>query len=246
MSKTILIIQARLGSSRFPSKVLLPIKNKPSIIYQYNRIKNCNYIKNIIVAIPDNKENDLLDEILRKENIPVFRGNENNVFNRFINCADLYKAENIIRINGDCPLISPKTIECIVNLFNENLSYDYLSTTLDESFPIGEHVEIFKLSSIKKAALLNLSSADMEHVTPVFYNNNMHFKTLKYESKLSYPKKLRLCIDYPEDYEFISKLVNYFPDDYNFELEDIINIVNKHPELMDINSFYNKSRTIRN
>ena len=86
----------------------------------------------------------------------------------------------------------------------------------------------------------------MEHVTPVFYNNSNHFKTLKYESKLSYPKQLRLCIDYPEDYEFISKLVNYFPDDYNFELEDIINIVNKHPELMDINSFYNKSRTIRN
>lgn len=240
---TTIIIQARLGSSRLPSKVLLPINGKPSIIYQYERIKNCKAISNIVVAIPDNDQNNKLEQTLKSNKIKVYRGSENNVFERFLKCAEFFNADQIIRINGDCPLVSRTTIESLIDFFNKNPGYDYSSTTLDDSFPIGEHVEIFKLCSMKKASELRLKPTDCEHVTPIFYNNSS-FKFISYKSNNLYPKKLRLCIDYPEDYKFILDLVSHFKKDSSFELKDIIAIVKKNPHLMDINSFYIKSRTI--
>ena len=113
MKNVIIIVQARLGSTRLPSKVLLPLRNTPSIVYQYKRIQTCENIRNCVVAIPDNNQNNILDEVLKSNNIPVYRGSENNVFKRFLKCAEHYGADQIIRINGDCPLISPRTIDSI-------------------------------------------------------------------------------------------------------------------------------------
>ena len=122
------------------------------------------FLKNTVFLCPDGHETCPINPV-GFQWFDLSKDDENYVLN------EAHKAENIIRINGDCPLISPKTIECIVNLFNENLSYDYLSTTLDESFPVGEHIEVISSEAFLRASEDILTSSTKEHVTPIFYKS---------------------------------------------------------------------------
>ena len=242
--KVSVFIQARVTSSRFPGKVLKEIGQLPSIVYQYNRALRSKLADNISVLIPNNKENDILEKTLIKYHIPYFRGDEENVAQRFIDAANFYGSDTIVRINGDCPLISASTIDTTISAFEKDKTIDYASTILDNSYPLGEHCECFYLHSLLQGLdEFKINKAYAEHVTPIFYNNQSIFKCKAVSYQKSIPDDLRLCIDYPEDYIFIKQVLSHLADKDNFELEDIIEIVNCHPDLISANSKYQKSKT---
>ena len=154
--------------TRFPGKVLKDIGNLPSIVYQYNRVVKSKLADHIAILIPDDKENDILEDTLIKYDIPYFRGEASNVLQRFIDAASYYETSTIIRINGDCPLISPSTIDHTIKIFQKEANLDYASTILDSSYPLGEHCECFSLNSLLKGhEMCEISSEYAEHVTPL-------------------------------------------------------------------------------
>ncbi|CAK6687468.1 8-amino-3,8-dideoxy-manno-octulosonate cytidylyltransferase [Synechococcus sp. CBW1107] len=245
INKAHIFIQARLTSTRFPSKVIQDIDGLPSIVFQYQRVKRSNLASEVVVIIPDDKENNTLAETLEDYSIPYFRGHPEILIRRFEDAARFYKSEIIVRTNGDCPLISSSSIDATISTFTSETKVDYCSTTLDTSFPVGEHCEAFSYSALLKGFdLFEISKEIAEHVTPLFYRNPEFFNCLSVPCAHVFPEKLRLCVDYPEDLHFIRSLLLQLPNKGDSDLIEIINTVRDSPNLLDINSHYQKDRAL--
>ena len=228
------IIQARMGSTRLPRKVVKKIEGKTvleHVIERTKRIKNC---KKVILAVPNTKENDILERIGKKCNISVFRGSEEDVLDRYYQAAKLFKIDSIVRITADCPLIDPEIAEKVINLYLKG-NYDYVSNTYPPTFPDGMDVEIFNFKSLKKAWKEAKLLSEREHVTSHITKNPKIFKigNLVSEENLSH---LRLTLDEKEDLILIRKIYKSL---YNknpfFGLKEIIKLFGKNPELIKIN-----------
>ena len=165
---TVAIIQARMGSSRFLNKTLRPIADQPLIGFLIDRLKRCESLKNIIIATTVNKSDDQLFEWAKLHNVPLFRGSETDVLNRFFKCASQYDVDVIVRITADDPLKDPKVIDRAVTIFNSN-DYDYVSNTINPTFPEGIDVEVFSFSALSRAEHEAKKESEREHVTPYIY-----------------------------------------------------------------------------
>ena len=139
---TAVILQARIGSSRFPKKVISDLSGRPMILFQLERIKRCKKVNEIILATTSKVEDDILFDIGIKNGVKVFRGSENDVLSRYCGAATHTKAEIIIRLTGDCPLIDPQMIDNAIEIFKKG-NYDYISNCNPPSFPDGLDLEIF-------------------------------------------------------------------------------------------------------
>ncbi len=237
-----IIIQARLGSSRLPSKVLLPLsKDKiPVCVYLYNRLRE--YLDQpIVYAIPDQPSDDYLADILCKNDIPVFRGNELDLITRYLDCAKYYNFSTIVRVTSDCPLVDPTIIKTMIEQFNAN-QIDYFANTAPPSlsrFSDGSDVEIFTLDALLKANKQEISKKNREHVTFQFWQN-----TRTYKSRVFYNKgndsDLRFTLDNPEDYLVIKSIINFFEERNLFpSYDDIVTYLRNNYDVRRINSKYN-------
>lgn len=232
------IIQARLGSTRLPGKVLKKLSGKSVLEHVIYRVSKSNLIDQIIVATTTNKEDDkIIDECL-KIGVNYYRGDENNVLSRYYETAFDKGYETIIRITSDCPLIDPKIIDNMIRYFNnENEKYrlDYLSNSLKETFPRGFDVEIFTFNSLKEAYENATLEYEKEHVTPYIYLNQDKFTIKNYYNSNKY-QNYRLTLDTYEDYLVIKNIYdNIYKEDRMFFYEDIISYLNQYPEIANIN-----------
>ena len=141
------IIQARLTSSRFPKKILQKIENETLIELLIKRLKKSKYLDKIVLAIPKNKRNKSLRNKISK-NIEIFSGSENDVLDRYFQAAKRFKANIIVRICGDCPLIDPKVVDKIVSFYKKN-DFDYVSNTIRPTYPDGLDVEVFNFETLR-------------------------------------------------------------------------------------------------
>jgi|TARA_B110000495_G_C23035324_1_gene618097 spore coat polysaccharide biosynthesis protein SpsF len=225
------IVQARMGSSRLPGKVLLDIDNKPVLSYLIGQLKFSKKIEKIVIATTNLSEDDKIVNVAKNNEISYFRGNDSNVLDRFYNCAKKFSFDVIIRITADCPLIDPEIIDKIVNQY-ENGNYDYVSNTIKRTFPFGTEVEVFSLIALEFAWKNAKSKLDKEHVTPFIRrdtkNRNMNFKN---EENLSH---LRYTLDYPEDLDVISKIILKLKK-RPILLIDILNLIKKEPNVISSN-----------
>ena len=139
--KVVAIVQARVGSSRLPGKVLKKINKKEAILILLKRLSKSKKIHDMIVAIPKKKKDDQLYRILIKNNYKVFRGDENNVLKRYYNCAKKFDLKNILRITGDNPLVDPKLVDKIIGIYQRK-NFDYVSNIEKRTFPKGLDVEV--------------------------------------------------------------------------------------------------------
>lgn len=239
------IIQARMGSRRFPGKVLETIIDDVSLLeFLFKRVKKSIKINKIIVATTDQILDDEIVKIAQNSCIEVFRGDENDVLKRYYEAAKKYELETIIRIPGDNPFISPILIDEMIEFWNKNKEIDYLSNILKPTFPIGMHIEIFNFKTLKVAYKTTEDSIDKEHVTPFIYNNPNLFKLLNFES----PKNLsnfRLTVDYPEDLDFCRRLSKILQNKSDASIEEICSIIKHYPSLKKINSMHEKSQIIK-
>lgn len=232
------IIQARLGSTRLPGKVLKELSGKSVLEHVIYRVSKSNLIDQIIVATTTNKEDDKIVDECFKIGVNYYRGDENNVLSRYYETAFDKGYETIIRITSDCPLIDPKIIDNMIRYFNnENEKYqlDYLSNSLKETFPRGFDVEIFTFNSLKKAYENATLEYEKEHVTPYIYLNQDKFTIKNYYNSNKY-QNYRLTLDTYEDYLVIKNIYdNIYKEDSMFFYEDIISYLNQYPEIANIN-----------
>jgi len=231
----IAVIQARVGATRLPGKVLKKIEGKTVLEHVINRVQAARKIDNIVVATTVKKEDLKIVQLCAKLGISIFCGSEDDVLDRYYQAARLFKAEHIIRITSDCPLIDPQVIEEVIELYLKEKA-DYATNTMPETFPDGLDTEIFSFKTLKIAWENAKLSSEREHVTPFVRKNPNIFKLVSLRSNINLNNK-RWTIDEPKDFEFIKIIYkNLYPKDSLFGMKKILNFLKKHPEIEEINN----------
>ena len=229
---TVALIQARMGSTRLPGKVLKPILGKPLIELLLRRLSKSEQIDKIVVATSDDPQNDQLQKVVESLNFQCTRGSEKDVLNRFYESAKFVGAEIIVRITGDCPFVDPVMVDECINGFKVN-KVDYFSNTYPPTYPDGLDIEVMSFESIKIANYESKSEYDREHVTPYLINNNKFKKSsINYNQNFS---SLRWTLDEPEDFEVIKNVFEYFSPDIYFDWKKILELQNSMPNLFEKN-----------
>lgn len=235
MKKTVIIVQARMSATRLPGKPLKKVLEKPLLIYLIERLKRVKNADGVVIATTDKPEDQKIVEVAREEGVPFFCGSEENVLDRYYQAAKKESAEVIVRITGDCPLIDPKVIDKAIALFFSG-SYDYVSNTLERTYPRGMDVEVFSFAALEKVVKVAKAQEELEHVTPFFYRHPELFQLgcLKREEDQS---KHRLTVDTQEDFILVSRLIEHlYPENREFNLEDLLRVLQEKPEWETINS----------
>ena len=228
MINELVILQARMESTRLPGKVMMPICGKPMIELQITRILRSKLISDLVVAIPDTAENDVLSDHLEKLNVKVFRGSHQNVYERYIDTSRKYPSKSIIRLTADCPLVMPDLLDEMVEHFN-SIKTDYLSNGLTETFPDGLDIEVFKTETLISLQRFKLNQQEKEFVTLGLYKRPENFVLEKFESK-TFLGNERWTVDYPEDFEFVTKVFRYFEHNISgFNTQDVLSYIDLDP-----------------
>lgn len=223
--KIVAIVQARIGSSRFPKKVLVEINNQPMILRQLSRIRQSRYIDEIIIAIPEGHQNDELTETVQSLKYKVIRGSENNVLARFLKVIMETDPDVCIRLTADCPLVMPEIVDEMLREFLRS-NLDYLSNTIQPTFPDGLDVEIFTPEALIKLSDLDLKEYEKEHVTIGFHNRQEQFKVRNFTSNEDY-SSFRWTVDYEEDLPFVRKVYGHFAGaESEFSYGDVLDWLN--------------------
>jgi len=235
--KVVAIIQARVGSSRLPGKVLKDVCGKPMLWHMLNRLGFSKQISDIVLAIPNSKPNNRLEEFAKEFSIRCFRGSEEDVLARYYDAATEFGANVVVRLTSDCPLIDPRITDLVIaeHLASE---VDYTSGGNKGGFPRGLDTEVFNFDALKRAYEEAKQDYEREHVTPYIYLHPEIFKLKSVEAteKLRRPA-LRLTVDTEEDLKLIRGIfTRLYRDDQIFYAEDVINLLDKHPELVAINA----------
>lgn len=224
-----------MESSRFPNKILQKIGGKTVIEILLSRLSQSKLIDQIVVATSENSANSEFASLLKKVNYPHFIGSQNNVLDRFMKTIELYQGETIIRLTGDCPLIDSVLIDEALSLFLDT-NVDYVSNTINPTYPDGLDFEIFSATTLKKVHKLAIDPYDLEHVTPFITRSNL-FKTFSFENLIDY-SNLRWTIDYPEDLEVLRNIFLEMSPDILFSWKQVIDLYHKKPLIFSANSKY--------
>ena len=227
------IIQARLGSKRFPKKVLKKLCGKSLIEILDSRLKRSKLLSDVIFAIPDSEENSDLEKAIRDLGTSFYRGDELDVLNRYFMTSKEFNCEHIVRITGDCPLIDPSMLDEILLKYSQN-DFDYLSNIDPPTFPDGFDIEIFSYEALYRANNNAVDVYDREHVTPYIRRDKKN-KTYNYQSTQDL-SGLRLTVDDPEDLELLEAIAKYNDDLVNISYGEILSILERNPELKEINN----------
>lgn len=230
------IIEARMGSSRLPGKVLMKFNKVPAIRYLVERLKYVTELDDIIVATTINKKDDQLVKYLSKFNIKYFRGSEENVLQRVLIAAKKYDIKNIVQVTGDCPLIDPTLVSQTINVFKNNKN-KYVSNSTIRSYPDGMDVAVFSTKDLQKVSKLTKNKEDLEHVTLYFKNNPNKFSqiNLMAPSKHHMPE-LGLTLDEINDYKLINTIISRLHSKKKaFSLDDILTFLMTNKKYLKIN-----------
>ncbi|MCB2293977.1 glycosyltransferase family protein [Clostridium algoriphilum] len=234
--KVVCIMQARVGSTRLPRKVLKKICGKTILEHDIDRLRLVKNIDEIIIATTvEDRDIEIVKEAERL-GVNYFRGSENDVLSRYYLAAKANNAEIVVRVTSDCPLLDSKVTENTISYLIDNLDkYNYVSNTLEATFPRGLDVEAFTFASLERAYNEAKLTREREHVTPYIYTNKDQFRLGCYKNKIDY-SNYRWTLDTKEDFELISIIYDrLYKTNPNFNMEDIIKLLVAEPELTKIN-----------
>lgn len=231
--KTVAIVQARMSSTRLMGKVLLDVLGRPLLFRVFERIQPAKNIDEIVVATSDRTEDQPIADFCAEYGFSCFRGSHNDVLDRFMQGAALHRADVIVRLTADCPLLDPQVIQKIVSEYREG-DFDFVSNTLERTYPDGLDTEVFSFDALKQAHRESKKPSEREHVTPFIYNHPERFrlKNIKNEKNLS---AYRWTVDEPRDLAFVRAVYAYMGDRL-FGMDDVIRLLTEHPELSTINA----------
>ena len=212
------IVAARTGSTRLPSKALFELAGKPMIVFLLDRINASTVAEKIVFATTQLSEDDKLASVVEAEGVELFRGDNEDVVKRFVDCADKYDFDYVVRVTGDCPFVDVETLDFCLEQCKDFGDFDLASTK--GFFPVGIDYEIYKVGTMKKLHESDkLNSEDREHLTKYIYDNSDSFiiKELNPKKEWIY-KEVHFTIDTKEDYDFVLGL----EPDNTIKIEDLI------------------------
>jgi spore coat polysaccharide biosynthesis protein SpsF len=232
------IIQARFGSTRLPGKIIRLISGKPILWHVWNRLTHSKMINDVIIATTTNSEDDQIENFCVENNIHFNRGSAEDVLSRYYETAKKFNVDIIIRITSDCPVIDPEILDDMINFFKaENCKYklDYLSNTLERTFPRGLDVEIFSFEALQKTFSEAKEIYEREHVTPYIYMHPECFTLKNFYNDKDYSFH-RWTVDTNDDLELIKEIyISLYNGNNIFLVKDILKLFDIRPELIKIN-----------
>lgn len=227
------IIQARMSSTRLPNKVLMKINDHSMLEEVIRRTRRIRDINEVIVATTKNPKDQQIVSFCKKLKTKVFRGSEDDILDRFYHCAKVEKANVVIRITSDCPLLDSKIVEEGLELFLTT-DADYVSNALERTYPRGLDFEIFTFAALERAWRKAKSRTDREHVTSYFYSHPEIFKIQQLLNKTDY-SKYRLTVDTQIDLELIRTIFKALGKRESiFNFEKIIQFLEKNKKVFQI------------
>ena len=230
--KVVAIVQARMGSTRLPKKVMKLINGVPMIELLLARLSRSKKIDKIVLATSEDPLNQTLIDHVSGLGFVCEQGSENDVLERYVDVAEKHAADIIVRITGDCPLVDPQLVdECISRFHEENV--DYLTNTLMPSYPDGLDIEVVRFSALRKALQESSKPFDREHVTPYVRESGL-FTTFSYEHDEDL-SELRWTVDNFEDFEVISNVFQHFTPNLHFGWREILALQLSQPKLFTAN-----------
>jgi len=230
--KVVAVVQARMGSTRLPNKVMKLLAGKPLIEVLLARLSKSQGIDQIVLATSTDERNQPLIDHVSKLGYHVAVGSESDVLGRYLLAAQETNADTIVRITGDCPLIDSKLVDQVIRTYSES-GADYCSNTSPPTFPDGLDVEVFSIAALKRAAAETNIPFDREHVTP-YLRNSGKFPQSAVVNDTDY-SRFRWTVDEEVDYQVISKIFEQFKGDIYFDWQDVLDLQNKQPEFFSPN-----------
>jgi spore coat polysaccharide biosynthesis protein SpsF len=258
--RTLAIIQARMGSSRLPGKVLLDIGGEPMLVRVVERTRRAGNLSGVLVATTDDPSDDPVAKLCMERGYTFHRGSVQDVLDRYYHASHSQNADVVVRITADCPVIDPTVIDRTVDAFLGNLkpqdeilsrrsssldirpaegAYDFAANRLPPPFhrtyPIGLDVEVCSVSALDFAWEHAAEKHEREHVMPYLYETAGRFNVLlvNYETDLG---SLRWTVDTPQDLELLRRLYAHFGDRDDFSWLDVLALWRRNPELAEINA----------
>ena len=228
---TMIVVQARLGSTRLPGKIFKPVLNKPLLSYQIERLGRVTSVQGIVIATTTNVQDQPIVDYCNHNGLHCISGSEDDVLSRYIAACDVFGLDVVVRVTSDCPLIDPDLIEKGVRHFLEAYeTLDYLSICHNRSYPIGMDFEIMRVDALKKAYFEAQTSVEKEHVTPYIWKRPELFRLANMQQSLD-ESSYRLTVDTQEDYLLIQNILeSLYPKNPEFTLKDVMSLLEKHPD----------------
>lgn len=239
--KIIASIQARMGSSRLPGKVLMDIRGKPMLLWHVERLKRSRLLDDVIVATTMSQKDDEIEAFCKQYNILCYRGSENDVLNRISSLIDFHKIDIHVEFCGDSPLIDPQIVDEFIGFYLKNKnSYDYVSNALKTSYPPGQEVIVYRGDLlIELDQSLDIDDPLREHAG----YNITRFPDIYQMATMEAPKwfynpEAYLEVDTLTDLEMMRQLISHFVEqgEEHFTLSQILEFLRKNPEIMQLNS----------
>lgn len=238
----VIVVQARTSSSRLPNKIFLPLSGEPLLVRMMERILAAKTAATVVVATSTEEDDDAVEELCEDYGYNCFRGSLENLLERHYLAGLEYKADVVVKIPSDCPLIDPAIIDKVINFYIQNKDkFDYVSNLHPPTYPDGNDVEVIPMHILKITYENALMNMELEHTTPYIWERPDEFRigNVQWETGLDYSMTYRFTIDYKEDYEFIKTVYDELYEKNNlFGLDDILKLLEEKPEIKKINEKY--------
>ena len=231
--RVVAIIQARMGSTRLPGKVLMDIAGETMLARVVNRVRRATRIDETVVATTVSQKDEPIVAECQKLNVTYFRGSEEDVLDRYYQAAHTHNAEVVVRITSDCPLIDPEVVDQVVEEFATEEA-DYACNGLAQTYPRGLDVEVMTLHALERAWREADKPYQRVHVTPYIYEIPGRFCVHSVESGENHSDH-RWTVDTPEDLAFVKEIYRLFEGVDSFSWRDVLEVLKREPELMGIN-----------
>lgn len=228
------IIQARMGSTRLPGKVLRKLEDRTVLGHVITRCLAVPSINDVVVATSNLERDNAIAVEAELNGVQCYRGSENDVLSRYYEASQIAKSDVVVRVTSDCPLMDPLITEQLIQSFLSG-SFDYARIKLANNYPRGLDSEVFTSKALKLAYDQAITDYEREHVTPYIYNHPERFRLFSMENKLD-ESSYRLTLDTPEDWELISKIYQEVYIGEIFGWQDVLNVLRQYPEWVKINA----------
>lgn len=228
------IIQARMGSTRLPGKVLMNLGGETVLGRVVRRLRRATLIDEIAVATTNCAADDAVVRESDRLGVPYFRGSENDVLDRYYRAAKKFASEAVVRITADCPVIDPHVVDETIRVFRDQCA-DYTSNGLLPIYPRGLDTEVFTYEALERAWREGREPHQREHVTPYFYEHPELFSLASVRNDAD-RSQYRWTLDTVEDLELLRAIYTRFDNNDDFGWEEIIQVMEREPQLAQLNS----------
>ena len=233
------IVQARCGSTRLPRKVLRPLVGKEGLVRLMERVQRSSLVTQTIVATTTVAQDGVIESLCRREGFACFRGHPTDLLDRHYRAGLLFRADIVVKIPSDCPLIDPEIIDRVVAFYKLNSAgFDFVSNLHPPSYPDGNDVEVIPMHTLKETWEKAERQFEREHTTPFIWDNPDRFRigNVGWEAGLDYSMSHRWVLDYEEDYHFIRRVYEeLYHENPAFGMDDILCLLERNPSIQEIN-----------